>query len=276
MKNILIPMDFSEEAVNSLKIAESIYEKNNAKITILHVLEIPNYFVENNSYNISNSVLNDLQEDMVLKAKNALKSLLQETKIDEENISFIQEIGSPKQSIINHAKKLKIDLIIMGTKGISNLEDAFIGSNAENIVRLSDCPVISTRTKLSEIKNITLASNFKTKEFSNYQKVIELALLFDAKIHLVHINTPNEFINSKTINKNMELFVKHWKLTNYSTTQYNHEKFEAGLFLFCQEKRTNLIAIGTHDRNGLSRLFYESKNEQIVNHFNTPILSFKI
>lgn len=279
MKNILVPTDFSKEAKKALLIALEIVKKTNGKIILLHILEIPNYLIENTNYNVHTGILNDLQEELISEEKKEFDKLVKDENIDTNFIDFKREIGSAKRKIVEFANDTNnnIDLIVMGTSGISSVEAAVVGSNTENVVRTVNCPVISTKTAFKTFNNFVLASNFINIDSTpNYEKVLQFAKLFDAKIHLVHINTPSQFINSNVLEKNIQSFVEYWKLDNYTINQYNHEEFETGLFLFSKKVSGDLIAMGTHGHIGLNRILYESKTESVVNNFRIPILSFKL
>ncbi len=278
MKNILVPTDFSKEAKNALSIALEIVKKTNGKIILLHILELPNYLIENNNYNLHTGILNDLKEELISEEKKAYEDLVQDESIDTSFIELRHTMGSAKRNIIEFANdpNNNIDMIVMGTSGISSIESAVIGSNTENVVKTVDCPVISTKTAFSSFDNLLLISDFTNITSPNYEKAFAFAELFGSNLHFVHINTPTQFMSSDLFETNVNAFVEHWGLKDITIYQYNHDSFERGLFLLSKKIGTNLIAMGTHKHIGLNKIFYDSKTEQVVNHFNIPIFSFKL
>ena len=59
-------------------------------------------------------------------------------------------------------------------------------------------------------------------------------------------------------------------------TFYDDYTPERGIFHFCNEKAIDAIAIPTHGRKGLGHFFYGSIGEDIANHANIPVITFKI
>lgn len=54
--------------------------------------------------------------------------------------------GSPGQAIVDYVDERGIDLVVMGTRGRSGVRRVLLGSVAENVVRLADCPVLTVKT----------------------------------------------------------------------------------------------------------------------------------
>ena len=86
----------------------------------------------------------------------------------------------------------------------------FIGSNAEKVVRTSDVPVlvIKNRHKDFDVNNFVFASNFKENNKTTYLQAVKLAEAFDAKLHLVLVNTANNFITTEKANTRIAEFIK--------------------------------------------------------------------
>ena len=55
--------------------------------------------------------------------------------------------GEAHEQVLACAKEVGADLVVMGTHGHTGLKHAFLGSTAEKVVRLSECPVLTVRTK---------------------------------------------------------------------------------------------------------------------------------
>ena len=140
----------------------SLYE---AKITLLHVLpevselmdkHIIGYIDADRWEKIKAQHFDEAREALIGKRKDhlAVKDVLhhfsEKAKAAEKGEGFrtdeiIVERGNPVEQIINHSKKLKCDLIVMGTHGHGTLEDVMIGSTARRVVRRSKIPVLVVR-----------------------------------------------------------------------------------------------------------------------------------
>ena len=95
-------------------------------------------------------------------------------------------------------------------------------------------------------------------------------------MHLVYVNVPNRFANSRVIRDRMQDFVDRYGLRDYQFTIYNDESEEQGIVHFADEVGADLIAIATHGRTGLAHLISGSIAEDIVNHANRPVLTINL
>ena len=85
-----------------------------------------------------------------------------------------------------------------------------VGSNTEKVVRNSEVPVLVIKSEIEDFKieNMVFASNFNIQNKSTFPKIVEFAKIFNAKIHLLKINTVQKF--ESTIKSQMKIkeFIK--------------------------------------------------------------------
>jgi nucleotide-binding universal stress UspA family protein len=180
--------------------------------------------------------------------------------------------------IINESEKNNIDLIVMGSQGASGLQEMFIGSNTEKVVRRSKVPVLVIKKGKDnfEIKDIVFASDFINVCKKTFQNVINFANIFDAKIHLLYVNTIHNFNTTKAIESKIEKFIKGFDLGDYTRRIYNDISIEKGILSYGRDINADLIALNTHGRSGLSQLFNGSIGQELTNHALRPVITFKI
>ena len=176
------------------------------------------------------------------------------------------------------AEEHNADLIIMGSHGASGFKEMFIGSNTEKVVRTSNVPVLVIKHEHEdfEVTNFVFASDFKSNSLKPFNKAVSIANVFNAKIHLVMINTPNQFITSIEANKRIQAFMQEFVFTNYTFTLFNDESIEKGILNFAHEVNADLIGISTHGRKGIAHFLNGSISEDLVNHAQRPVITFKI
>lgn len=88
----------------------------------------------------------------------------------------------------------------MGTHGTSGMiNQFFIGSNTDKMVRRSKIPVLTGRGKvsISDVKNIVFSADFDLGIPEAFAKIRTIAESYSAKLHLVHIVTRDDFYFSK-------------------------------------------------------------------------------
>ena len=182
------------------------------------------------------------------------------------------------KGVFHTCKKHEIDLVIMGSNGVSGLKEMLIGSNTEKVVRTSETPVLVVKKEheIFNINNIVFASDFKEESKATYLKAIEFAKLLEAKLHLLTVNTPNRFITTEHANDRMQDFANASNFSNYSINIYNDVTIEKGIMNFSQSVNADLIGMSTHGRQGISHFFNGSISEDLVNHAKRPVITFKI
>jgi nucleotide-binding universal stress UspA family protein len=274
MKKILIPTDFSDNAENALKVAAQIARANQSELILLHMLELPSQGGD------AIVASHNIPELMLFKnvAIEKLDNLMEADYLDGLEVSEVVQFEMAFDGIMNISKKNDVDLIVMGSHGASGFKEMFIGSNAEKVVRSSEVPVLIIKKEIDEfsVKNFVFASDFSEEITKPFQKAVEIAEMFGAHLHLVMVNTLNNFKSTEASNQIFNSFLKESNVKNYSTHIYNDATIEKGVLHFAKSIDADLIGICTHGRNGLSHFFNGSVSEDLVNHAMRPIITFKI
>ena len=275
MKNILVPTDFSKCASDALHFAKEIADKSKAQLHLLHVIENPvrgtidpvGFFVpmpENTDY--IKALMDNAKENMDYFCESI-----------GHNCNIQIEIGTPYFKIMDTIEKNNIDLIVMGTKGVTGLKEFFIGSNSERIVRSAECPVITVHSpsKIDDVQRIVVAVDVKEISESGLENLKRLQKLFDAEIHLVHINTPNNFERDQILLKTLKEIPEKHQLENTQVHVYNDIDVERGILSFAEYINAGLIVMTTHGRKGLAHFIAGSTCEDVVNHATRPVCTFQ-
>ena len=280
MKTILVPTDFSEQATYALDLAAGLARKSGAKVQLLNVVEAPH----GSSFSAMGEVTTPDAKDnvyfiqLIESAKTKFDEMAAEGKYANIKLEGVVEVGHPFEHISRTVAEHEVDLVVMGSKGSSGLEEIFVGSNTEKVVRRADCPVLTVKNpvKTSEINNIAFATNFRGDHSKLVQQLSELQKLFDATIHMVSVNTPSNFENDRYYKKAMKEFAEKHQLENYTMNVYNDDPEEDGIIYFADDIDADMIALGTHGRTGIGRLLSGSIAEDVVNHAKRPVWTFKL
>ncbi|OMQ11092.1 universal stress protein [[Flexibacter] sp. ATCC 35103] len=274
MKLILVPTDFSEHAEDALKVAAQIAKKNSSEIIVLHMLELPSQ--------MNDAVLGgaSIPETMLFmkKANEMLDEVSSRPYLDGIPVTEIVKMDKPIHGISQVSKDYNVDLIVMGSHGSSGIEELLIGSNTEKVVRNSEIPVLVIKKDATNFNtsNIVFASDFSDESKKPFQKLLNFTKLFESKIHLVTICTPNSFKPTHVVEKAMNEFAAEFNLTNYKTHIYNDTNIEKGIINFSNSINADIIGMCTHGRTGFAHFFNGSISEGLVNHAVKPVITFKI
>jgi nucleotide-binding universal stress UspA family protein len=136
IKNVLVPVDFSE---NSRKILEAAGYFSATFQAQLHVVFVVQSFDDYSGFFVPHMPVAKFEEEMVQAAEQKMEQFL----AGHKNVKAKVLVGDVAEEIIRHAEESRMDLIIMGTHGYKGLEKVMFGSVAEKVVRSSPCPVMT-------------------------------------------------------------------------------------------------------------------------------------
>jgi nucleotide-binding universal stress UspA family protein len=274
IKKILVPIDFSETSLLAIEHAGFTAQLFKAELVLLHVMEkhwekfniiVPNIPVEKPSgmVNAVEKRLEDIAFD--IQSKYGVKS------------ECITTDGTIFHEIISIAKEYAVDLIMMGTHGVSGFVELFLGSNAYKITTLAGCPVLSVQVHSKKLgfQNIVLPIDNSAHSRQKVHHAIVLANHFGAVVHIVglidtKIETDKQQLELKV--KQVEDFLS--KSTVAHTTKYISGNNQAKLTLnYATEINADLIVIMGDQEENLTGRFLGAYAQQIVNHSKIPTLT---
>lgn len=274
MKKILVPTDFSKHAEYALKVAAQIAKRDNSEIVLIHMLELPT------TGNDAITSSHEIPELMLFKnaAIAKLDNQMNAPYLNGIKVSKVIQFELAFDGIMSNGKSSNADLIVMGSHGAKGFQEMFIGSNTEKVVRNSEVPVLVIKREEENFnaEKFVFASDFSEEIIKPFQNVVNFANKFNSHIHLLNINTPNNFKSTKVAQKTMDEFTAKFKINNFSTHIYNDINVEKGILHFAKEVDADIIGMSTHGRKGLSHFFNGSISEDLVNHAKRPVITFKI
>lgn len=143
LKQILVPVDFSDCSHKALEYAFPFARQFHADITLLHVVHI-DYYAANSEYTTFDYP--ELIEEMERAGKKQLEALAR-LVAKQCPVKTAIQIGHAGSSIVETAKRRGTDLIIISTHGRTGFKRIFLGSTTEYVVRYAPCPVLIVRQK---------------------------------------------------------------------------------------------------------------------------------
>lgn len=277
MKKILVPVDFSTPSENALKVAAKLAKKNDAQLCVLHVIELAETIFGSDQFNVD-----DEQIVFFMKmAKKRFAKFMEKDYLKDVDYKDMVDIGPTSKYISQYAKNENVDMIVMGSTGVSGLEEVLIGSNTEKIVRTSPVPVLVVKKEMEEldIKQVVFASDFDLESLKAYENAKRFADSFDAELKLLYVNLPgNQFYSTTEIHEQMRKFLNEAEveLNEDNVIIFNDYTIQLGVINAANTLKSDLIAMPTHGRRGLSHFFNGSIGEDVVNHSTLPVITFKI
>lgn len=135
VNSILVPTDFSATSDAALRYATDMALTLGARLYLMHV---PGKTGEHFEANFPHG-------QFEATARKGLSSFLTQEEIERLRPEYAVRVGTPAEEIVRYADFCDVDLIIMGTHGRSGIAHALMGSVAEQVVRMTPCPVLLVR-----------------------------------------------------------------------------------------------------------------------------------
>lgn len=279
MKTILVPTDFSNYSTNALDFAYQIAKKIEAEIQLVHVIES----MDSKSYNTTGTVEIDRKVDLYMHelmkvVTRQMHDIENDAKYEGVSIRSHVHYGKPYESIAKSIAEHDAYLVVMGTLGSTGLDELFIGSNTEKVVRYAKCPVLAVPEKanFSEINDVVYATNLSVGEDKVIERLKVGLKAFDAHLHLLWVDTPHGMQSKANMLQKLDAYAEKQGLENYSTHVTKAIFPEAGIMNYADEIDASMVAMATGGRKGLAYLFSGSLAEDVVNHSCRPVWTYKV
>lgn len=146
LRQILVPIDFSDNSKKALRYAIPFAQQFNAAITVVYVVE-PAVFPSDFGFGQMN--FPDVEKEMNEKAETELKQIIADLN-SPVTVTPVVASGIPFVEVTTFADENDIDLIILATHGRTGVEHILFGSTAEKIIRKAPCPVLVVRSEEHE------------------------------------------------------------------------------------------------------------------------------
>ena len=145
IQTILVPVDFSDDAHQAIETAKLFAKQFDARLVVLHAyhLDIAVSTPMGGGYPIPQNFYDDLRTHAIGEVDKIVQGLTNDGVKAEGSV----HADSACLAIIDEAQRVGADMIVMGTRGLTGLKHAFLGSIAERIVRTAPCPVLTVKAE---------------------------------------------------------------------------------------------------------------------------------
>ncbi|SRR6056297_347625 len=270
MKRILIPTDFSENALNALHYAKTLVKNSPCTFYLLNVFHMNPALLVSEEYNA------ELTDAYLRESENGLAKLLSETegqnKNSEHHFKTISESNTIVQAINRIVALEYIDFIIMGTTGAKGAIEVFLGSNAVRVIKgVNDCPVLVVPKdySLKPPKQIVFSTNFN-HEFckKELEPLLVLAKLWNAKLKIVQLMQEDFLDDWQKANK--ERIKQLFTGLEHSFHKINYTSSETDAVRdFVKQSQSDMISLVNHKHNFFRRFTEENVVKKVS--FDSPV-----
>ncbi len=290
INRILCPVDLSDVSRHAIEHAALLARWYDATITTLHVCNpvvVPaaDFAVVRMPPNPEDIEAARAQVAACLESAGGVDSIV------------VVETGEPVDRILEHAKTLPADLIVIGTHGVGGFQHLVLGSITEKVLRKATCPVLTvppharTTSKLP-FKRLLCPVDFSDSSQAALNFAFSLAQEGDAELEILHVfdwaadDEPlvNRPINVPEYRRELErdLTAKLCALVPDSVRTWcrpvirvAHGKAYREILGIATEDASDLIVMGVHGRHALDMMLFGSTTNQVVRRATCPVLTLR-
>ncbi len=276
MKTILFPTDFSENATHASRYAGMLAKLYDANLVILHVHHIPMVPESNHSFEVRNAIsLNEkgAMEDL----EDFTKKFMEDSNLPSERIIQRIEYGFPAEKIVEIADSIKADLIVMGTKGASDMLDKWLGTHAQEVMKTAKCPTftIPKKVPIDYPQRILYAADFKEDEIAATEKLLNVAKPLGATCKVIHIHEYFEPNVGHIVEETIKELEKKFENEDVTIQQIHRSDIIEGLEAYIKTYKPDVLAMAIHEKSFLSNIFNTSITRHFIQEAQLPMLTFK-
>jgi nucleotide-binding universal stress UspA family protein len=223
--------------------------------------------------------------DKTQKVKESVQEMYQIFDIQAQQIPtnyVIAEGFALADHISNYVTNHAIDLVIMGTKGETNLSSLVFGSNTSNVIAKTACPVLAIPAdyQYKKTTKIAFATNLENIE-PELNVFMELVKRMDASLELFYIyptfpkSIDLQNFDNDTFVENLRKKYAYPKINLHFVHTSNENEEIEGINLFITAYKPAMLIMHTHTRSLLDKFLNPSITEDVATKIHIPLLSFK-
>ena len=278
VRSILVPTDFSANAMKAALYAASVAQKSGAMVYLLHVIEPVTDNIRQ-PYPLHDRLLEEISNNRIKE----MKTFQSDMAVACPGIKTETEIanGMTITSILDFAEGQQIDLVIMGTKGATGLKEIFMGSVAAGTIGRTKIPVLAVPDEyVFEVPDgISFATNRFEQNKDLLNKIVEMATLFSASIHVaVFVDTDTaeatDYIyNTRQLNHYLDFLNKAYPCVAFKAELLEGSEFEETIEKYDKKNEVDIIAMITYPKSFWERLMKKSVTKKMAFHSKIPVLA---
>jgi nucleotide-binding universal stress UspA family protein len=274
MKRILLPTDFSKNAWNAISYAAQLFKNEPCTFYLLHTYTPIIYHTEfvmlnPNDIEISNIVRETAEKDMEETRKKLVETYPNSKHTVETIVSFNTLISEIKDQI----EKLKINYIVMGTKGATGATEVLFGTNTVHVLNHIKCPLIAVSEKYQaeSPENVLFSSDYYINfEEKHIQPIVDVVKPNKSKLNVLHVSHGYELSYKNLQNKNkLETLLGD---ANFKFHDISDDSLENAINKFIKEQHIDLLVLINNKKSFFENLFFRPFVNKMGLHLEIPLM----
>ena len=276
MKTILFPTDFSKNAAHASRYAGMLAKLYDANLVLLHVHHIPMVPQSSHRFEVRNAIsLNEkgAKEDL----DKFTKQFIHDSNLPAERITQRIEYGFASEKIVEIAQNIKADMIVMGTKGASDMMDKWLGTHAQEVMKKAVCPVftIPKNIPIDYPQRILYAADFKEDEILATEKLLYMAKPLGASCKVIHIHDYFEPNIGHIVEETIKELEERFKNEDITIQQFHRANIIEGLEGYINTYKPDVLAMAIHKKSFLDNILDNSITKHFIQEAKLAMLTFQ-
>ncbi|WP_439152312.1 universal stress protein [Winogradskyella sp.] len=275
MKNILLLTDFSDNSINAINYALKLFSGSICNFYLFHV-ELSNTYL---SDDLMAGGTKSIYDSLVKKSKTQLKTLLKNLKSKSKHEDFEFEMLIDHDVFTDAIKQVvdlkQIELIVMGTNGITGAKEVVFGSNTINVIRKVYCPtlVIPEDFEYRAPNQVLLPLDlYDALSGDAFTAVLNFTKRFGKKLHMVRVNPNNEdAVEQEKDKQNIDTLLTDLDFEYHMVTDIPMPQVVDS---YVQINNIQITTLLVQEESLFERFFIGSPTTKISNKLRVPLLVF--
>jgi len=250
---VLVPYNFTTASDYALELAIDVAQALQTDITLFHVAEVANY------RNFNKTISKTYVGELISFLENEIEKTIEKLAPSEMMIDHKIGMGKAAQEIVELTKQGAYGLVIMGYQKSLLPKNLVLGSNVDRVIRFTNIPVLTIREPFasSDMGDIVFATDLVSAPTYLVSQLSKLQVAMEANLHIVKINTKENWISSKEAETQMDYFRKVHHLSNYDFSTYDDLTPEQGILNYANHIHAGVIAMGIHNLSQVDTLVHQ-------------------
>lgn len=284
LANIMVATDFSPTSARALDYAVSLARRFGSRVYVTHIIGYAGHDVMEPNLAVPSS------QEFRRQAQRNAKELEDSGRLFGVPYEFIIEEGTLWPALEDLIDRKKINLLVLGTHGISGVMKVLTGSSAESVFRQARIPVLTVGPGAkeeplfeAEFKTILCATDFGPAAEREVAYAFALAQEHRARLVLLHVSSPKEGLTERDVvyerdsivHTLRELIPAGYEPTSQQQFHLAYGEPVEQILKIAQELKADLIVIGAKKREDLAGHIPHTKAYRMVCGARCPVLTVK-
>lgn len=277
MLSILLPTDFSENAMNAIRYALEFFKYQKVEFYFMHAYQ--NEFYDHEEL-VSREVFDSVLNQTKLQSEQQLESLLSTVKTIAPNPRYTYHTISAYNTLVEEANfiadKHNIDLIVMGTKGKSNQRHIVFGSHTFQVLKYVQCPVLAipSNYKNTQPKRILFPTNYLIPYKRRELKLLaKLAASYRSAIDVLYVSSSRHLSIRQQDNQAFVSDILRENEVNFSID--DNKNIAEAIKAYIEANAIDLITMVNTQHSFLEDMLFPSTIDKVSLGLNIPLLAMQ-